>query len=80
MKFCLVSASTVYFQALLMRYVPGSLLLFKIQIFSSVHSLYWSVSIVFIAEIGSVLCSTLNPISARSSCLDGFLFFGRMLL
>ena len=44
------------------------------------HNLHWSVPIVFIADIGFELFSTLKLISVRSSCLDGFLSFGRMLL
>ena len=63
-----------------MRLVPESLLFLRILIFSSVHSLHWSVPIVFIADNGFDLCRTLNLISVRSSCLDSFLFFGRMLL
>ena len=63
-----------------MRFVPEFLLLLRILIFLSVHSLHWLVPIVFIADIGFELCSTLKLISVRSSCLDGFLFFGRMLL
>ena len=63
-----------------MRYLSGFLLLLRILIFLSVHSLHWLVSIVFIAEIGFDWCNTLKLISVHSSCLDGFLFFGRILL
>ena len=76
MKFRLVSASTS--EHLLMRFVPEFLLFLRIRIFSSVHNVHWSVPIVFMADIGFELFSTLKLISARSSCLDSFLSFGRM--